>query len=239
MVVRALKDLGADRVRVNNRHDIVLDTVDGTKESEISLKVSGSAYKLTRKRSLHHGTCLLCSPHLKLISKFLDSPAKPFIKTRGVDSVRSRITNLGFTNEDFQKAVIQQFCSMYSFIEPIAVGEDLEEILEIGRGTAELKSNEWIYGQTPQFTFTIEGASEYPSGTGKSLAQTLSLPNSFRLEFTARHGRITEVSPPFNYLLERDLHEITDWRLETSTSDLCDTFETQKIVGSVLNQLFR
>ena len=101
MVVRALHDLNIRGTpRVNERHDIVLD-VDST-----AYKISGSPYKLTRQRSLHHGTCLLSSPNLKNISDILKSPAEPYIKARGVDSVRSKVRNVEIGNDEFIGAVV-------------------------------------------------------------------------------------------------------------------------------------
>lgn len=137
MVVRALQKLGVEKARVNKRHDIVLDkSVEGEQKP---FKISGSAYKLTRLRSLHHGTCLLSSPNLDAISKFLRSPAKPFIKARGVDSVSSRITNVGLQNALFEDAVVQEFFSMYGGREPVIVTETLKDVPEISKGLAELE----------------------------------------------------------------------------------------------------
>ena len=108
MVVKAIRK-DNPRTRVNERHDIVLDTGPLLDAREFpdqcdmhktrfalgtSLKVSGSAYKLTRDRSLHHGTCLLNSPNLRELSKYLNSPFRPFITAKGVDSVRSPVSNL-------------------------------------------------------------------------------------------------------------------------------------------------
>jgi lipoate-protein ligase A len=129
MVVRALRTLGVDRARVNERHDIVLD--QGTEMSEVNfddthvtpytsvssenppLKVSGSAYKLARNRALHHGTALLNSPNLKKIPLYLRSPAKPFITAKGVESVSSPVGNIGLGNKQFELAVQQEFNKMY------------------------------------------------------------------------------------------------------------------------------
>lgn len=111
MVVRALRTLSITNgtTRVNERHDIVLD-VDNPKST---YKISGSAYKLTRQRSLHHGTCLLSSPFLKSISGILRSPAAGYIKARGVESVRSPVRNVGIGNEEFINAVVDEFRGMY------------------------------------------------------------------------------------------------------------------------------
>ncbi|KAK1658930.1 lipoyltransferase [Colletotrichum godetiae] len=142
MVVRALRSLGVEGAAVNCRHDIVMTltpppsssgtsatapaATDATTASagascskpkvnaENTFKISGSAYKLTRLRSLHHGTCLLSSPNLPRIGSFLRSPAEPFIKARGVESVRSRIRNVGIADTStFEDAVIGEFGKMY------------------------------------------------------------------------------------------------------------------------------
>ena len=151
MVVRALKNWGVTQARVNQRHDILLQRSEGLQP----LKVSGSAYKVTRLRSLHHGTCLLSSPNIGNISQYLRSPAKPYIKARGVDSVSSPVANVGISNENFEDAVVEEFQQMYASAgEPTIVGVDEELVPEIEAGLAELGSKEWTYLQTPQFTFS-------------------------------------------------------------------------------------
>ena len=112
IVTQAIREINM-RARVNERHDIVLDQGNLLAEGDWPdptdmhrsifepegdngppLKVSGSAYKLTRQRALHHGTCLLTCRDLSGISQLLHSPARPFIKARGVDSVRSPVGNV-------------------------------------------------------------------------------------------------------------------------------------------------
>jgi lipoate-protein ligase A len=153
MVVRALKSLGRDTAHVNKRHDIVVKVPaeQGTK----IFKVSGSAYKLTRLRALHHGTCLLDSPNLSSISGMLRSPAEGFVKAQGVDSVRSPVTNLGLQYDDFEAAVLEEFRGMYgSFDLHEEVDKQALHSDQIYDGYAELKSRDWIWGQTPRFTFS-------------------------------------------------------------------------------------
>lgn len=123
MVVRAL---GALRVpgalAVNARHDIVVShdnahATHATNPTPASVfKVSGSAYKLTRLRALHHGTCLLASPHLARIGPLLRGPAAPYTRARGVESVRSPVRNVGgvaTSNAAFCAAVRAEFVAMY------------------------------------------------------------------------------------------------------------------------------
>ena len=154
MVVRALGKLGK-QARVNERHDIVVDRPHGT------FKISGSAYKLTRLRSLHHGTCLLSSPNLKLISPLLASPAEPFLKARGVDSVRSPVANVDVGVDEFKDAVVGEFRAMYGDADVREeVGEEVTELHEVGKGMEELKTREWVFGQTPRFTFSTARSEE-------------------------------------------------------------------------------
>ena len=135
MVVRALRGLGVPTAHVNARHDIVVAAAAGT------FKISGSAYKLTRLRSLHHGTCLLSTPNLDRIGRFLRSPAEPYIKARGVESVRSPIRNVGLPRAAFEDAVVAEFAAMYGRVDVEAVGGDAGELQlpEVAKGYAELK----------------------------------------------------------------------------------------------------
>lgn len=137
--MRALHKLGMERARVNERHDIVMNRIGTGHDDPRPLKVSGSAYKLTRLRSLHHGTCLLSSPNLKNISQMLWSPAKRYIKARGVDSVSSPVANVELSNSDFENAVIAEFGELYNSGKPMILKENLSSVPEIAKGIEELK----------------------------------------------------------------------------------------------------
>lgn len=162
MVVRALRALGVDRARVNERHDIVLDqgvrkgavdeedthrtpyTSEASSHEPRPLKVSGSAYKLTRTRALHHGTCLLSSPNLNIIPDYLHSPARPYIKARGVESVSSPVGNIGTEIEAFKSSVQEHYQKMYYPADAnghtsTVVGEEQLDVADIREGYEELK----------------------------------------------------------------------------------------------------
>lgn len=165
MVVRALKGLGRENTRVNERHDIVMDVSRPEPAGgDATFKVSGSAYKLTRLRSLHHGTCLLRSPNLGLISPLLRSPAEPFIKARGVESVRSPVANVDIDPDAFKAAVVEEFERMYGA--PDVREEFGDEVREqndsVREGCDEMVSRDWMYGQTPRFTFSTRPTDEDP-----------------------------------------------------------------------------
>ena len=176
MVTRAIRDFN-DRARVNERHDIVLDQGRAKSAQEVarisltdmritryrsddpenpSLKVSGSAYKLTRQRSLHHGTCLLNSERVASISQYLRSPARPYIKARGVESVRSPVGNIlsgvaqdlnSHIEQKFKLGVLHMFRDMYGIsshsLDVFRSGKPSWEVF----ASSELQSGElWIAG---------------------------------------------------------------------------------------------
>lgn len=220
MVVRALRECGVDRARVNERHDIVLD--QGERKADTNpddmhstpytdteatgsrpLKVSGSAYKLTRNRALHHGTCLLSSPNLNVIPHYLHSPAKPYITARGVESVSSPVSNVLLRNEDFIAAVQRHFAMQYQDSgdsEREQLGEDVLGIKSISDGLSELKSLDWTYLQTPQFTISNQSDADA----------------TVKLELTVRHGAITKSSICFQ-----------DGRAADDASDLSSATNTK------------
>ncbi|KAL4896470.1 hypothetical protein BDV59DRAFT_107194 [Aspergillus ambiguus] len=124
MVVQALHRVGATNTSVNDRHDIVL-TVDPGQPR----KISGSAFKLTRHRALHHGTCLLDSPNINGLGFFLRSSARDYIKAKGVESVRSPVANVSsvfgdasalFSMQRVIDSVMEEFSRLYQ-ISPDAV----------------------------------------------------------------------------------------------------------------------
>jgi lipoate-protein ligase A len=194
MVTRALRSCGVSRSRVNERHDIVLDqgisehtgawgpdhdthSTPWQSTSIRPLKVSGSAYKLTRARALHHGTALLNSPNLHVIPSYLRSPAKKFIKGRSVDSVSSPVGNILLDNVQFIENVQREFGVLYEGAgKAVGLGDECLDIEEVKKGHAELsvgvaffdllfksfmkvmltkkQSLDWTYMQTPQFTFS-------------------------------------------------------------------------------------
>ncbi|ORY09137.1 hypothetical protein BCR34DRAFT_615989 [Clohesyomyces aquaticus] len=145
-------------------------------------KVSGSAYKLTRHRALHHGTALLNSPNLEFLGSYLRSPAKSFIEAKGVESVSSPVANLGIGNGVFEKAVCGEFVAMYGDgngdgegnLEPKIVDNSYLHIPSVKKGYDELRTADWTYTQTPHFTFSL-WVMEY------------------RIQLSIRHGTVESV----------------------------------------------
>ena len=126
MLVRALHRIGATNTGVNERHDIMLssETMDPS-----ARKISGSAFKLTRQRALHHGTCLLDSSNINDLGSFLRSSARDYIKAKGVESVRSPVANVSsvfegafapFSIQGVIESAMHEFAQLYQ-VNPDAV----------------------------------------------------------------------------------------------------------------------
>ncbi|KAF4553290.1 Hypothetical protein D9617_7g030170 [Elsinoe fawcettii] len=185
MVVRALRRLGVERCRVNERHDIVLDL--GTERTGVDTegrngreedthttpwtggetrKVSGSAYKLTRGRALHHGTALLGSGNLGRIKEVLTAVGRGVIESKGVESVSSTVANVEVENEAFVEEVRSEFANMYERVEGIEVDETWLEDEGLRKGWEELKSLDWTYCQTPRFKIRNDS---FATGDGRGL----------------------------------------------------------------------
>lgn len=143
MVIAALKKAGVDAQR-NGRNDM---TIDGK-------KFSGNAQYLRNGRVMHHGTILFDSD-MSILSRALQvDPEK--IKSKGVDSVRSRVTNVrpcldrDMTMEEFRALLLQTILEQTPGEEYILTAEDLAEIES--RRLARYATWDWNYGQSPQCT---------------------------------------------------------------------------------------
>ncbi|OAA69833.1 Biotin/lipoate A/B protein ligase [Cordyceps fumosorosea ARSEF 2679] len=230
MVVRALRRLGRPSARVNARHDIVVDAGPDT------FKVSGSAYKLTRLRSLHHGTCLLRSPNLASISALLRAPAAPFVKARGVDSVRSPVRNLDLDADAFQEAVVREFEDMYGGpprLRAVVEHDAAMAVDEVRRGYEEMRAREWVYGQTPRFAFATHPTELDPRPRPE-------LPFKERVHFEAKQGVIERFEIEDGNCVQRELslvgatvYNFGDWSAQLADAGVAS--QQAQYIGGWLN----
>lgn len=192
MVVRAMRRVGFTNTKVTDRHDIVVQKNEamGTQGGSAQFKVSGSAYKMTRLRSLHHGTALLNSPNLNAIPDFLHSYAAKYLDARGTESVKSPIANLGLDAQSLVDSIIKEFRSMYGLPSLNGcIADTAMDDPDVASGIAELQDPAWIYNQTPQFTFSTHPDMRDSPEAHPSWLQP---PHGFKMSFTVRHGVINE-----------------------------------------------
>ncbi|RPD66851.1 Lipoyltransferase and lipoate-protein ligase [Lentinus tigrinus ALCF2SS1-6] len=160
VVLRAVRSLGID-ANVNDRNDICVG------KDKIR-----SAYKIVKDRAYHHGTMLI-STRLDTLGELLRS-GKDTMETRGVASVRSPVCNLrqhhySVSHEDFVEAVVDAFRHEYGVHEQAhsVHSEDMREVEYVHRGMSELKTWDWTFGQTPEFTYDVERTFPWGSVTAK------------------------------------------------------------------------
>ncbi|KAF8214144.1 Lipoyltransferase and lipoate-protein ligase [Mycena galopus ATCC 62051] len=230
LVLRAVMSLDVAQARLNDRNDIC---VADDKMSSRAKYVSGSAYKIVSARAYHHGTMLI-STRLDALGDLLRVD-KPTMVTAGVASVRSPVRNLQQTSPHiehtvFMNAVVDEFRREYAVNEtddPTQyVDESARALPYIQNGIAELKSWDWLYGQTPEFTYTIEQAFAWGSVTAELRAKhgviiscALHAPTAppdvsrllEQLGTSAKGERYGSWPPPRNDSNSIELGEVTHW----------------------------
>ncbi len=132
-----LKGLKID-AQLSGRNDIL---INGT-------KVSGCAFYQLSNRSVLHNS-LLFDTQLDHLSNAL-TPAKEKLQSKGVASVRQRVTNIAtYTQLDilaFMDYVRQEMCGT-EVLE--LTEEDMKEVAEIEK---ELASDDFVYGKNPKYS---------------------------------------------------------------------------------------
>jgi lipoate-protein ligase A len=141
VILAALRNLGVNP-EFSGRNDLLLD----------GKKFSGHAYYYQSQAAYHHGTIMVHSDIEKLV-KYLN-PSKKKMVAKGVDSVRSRVTNIA---EEFQHitilSVMESFMKSFSelYQEPedkMDIYEDEPELMGLYEKFA---SWSWRFGQSPLF----------------------------------------------------------------------------------------
>lgn len=143
-VVAVLRSLGVP-AETNERLDILVE----------GYKVSGSAFRESGGKSLHHGT-LLVDSDLSRLSGFLKGDAG-LTETKGVKSVRSRVANIGSWGgglgvEEIAEALAEGLCAGSGGAAATSLDPESEEtgaLIEAGR--AEFRDPAWIFGASPPF----------------------------------------------------------------------------------------
>lgn len=151
VIINAVNSLGIKAVK-SGRNDILAD----------GRKFSGNAFYKKGDHYYHHGT-LMVDVDTGALSRYLTvSDAK--LKSKGVDSVKSRVTNLKTLNpeitiESLAEALVEAFQQVYG----LKAGErTLEEMSQdlLQSKIDRFSSWEWIYGRKIDFQYELTGKTE-------------------------------------------------------------------------------
>jgi len=143
-------------------------------------KFSGHAYYTNNNKSYHHGT-LMVNSDLDKLGYYL-KPSEKKIKSKGIDSVRSRVTNITEVNNEVTIEMLKQsmdesFCKIYT-------GECTYEIYELEVDPLialydKYSSWQWIFGQSPKFDASYTERFTW---------------GEIELDFSLKNGLITEAN---------------------------------------------
>ncbi|MHC1719257.1 MAG: lipoate--protein ligase [Clostridiaceae bacterium] len=119
-------------------------------------KFSGHAYYFNKNKAYHHGT-LMVSSDLEKLGYYL-KPSDKKIKSKGIESVRARVTNITDVNpkvtiEELKQSMDESFVKSYC---GTVTDEVYEESLNLKNGLYEKYSSwEWRFGESPVFDITF------------------------------------------------------------------------------------
>lgn len=140
-IAEMLNDTGA-RATVSGRNDILID----------GRKVSGNAFYQTPVKSIVHGTLLYQTNFEHLVRAI--TPAQSKTESKGVASVRQRVTNLAehtnWSKEDVKQHLIQALCDE----ERMLTAEEIKAIEEI---EATYLTDDFLWGRNSACHLTYEG----------------------------------------------------------------------------------
>lgn len=141
LIAHTLNKLGV-KAQASGRNDI---TVEGK-------KVSGNAFYRVGGRSIVHGTMLFDTNLEDLVLSI--TPSNEKLITKGVESVRKRVTNLkeylDIDIEEFKRFMRSSLCDSEESLTP-------DDIARIGEIEQEYLKEEWILGNNPRYTLVRRG----------------------------------------------------------------------------------
>lgn len=170
VILEAVKKLGIHAEK-SGRNDILID----------GHKFSGNAFYEQGDCCYHHGT-LMVNVNLGELSRYL-TVSKDKLKSKGVDSVRARVTNLteyapDLTVDVLKQKLLEAFEEVYGLKANILKDTDLDE-KEVEERTQKFASWDWIFGRKLDFQYEL--ANRFPWG-------------QITLQLKVKNGKIEDIN---------------------------------------------
>lgn len=146
VIVKAVNSLGIPAVPTG-RNDIIVE----------GRKFSGNAFFSINDKCYHHGT-ILVDVDMSSLSKYLNVSRKK-LQSKGVDSVKSRVTNLRDYRPDITidiliEELVKAFGETYGLV-PMEMEVSKLPTKDLEQGRQKFSSWDWIYGKKIEFTDSI------------------------------------------------------------------------------------
>ena len=144
-IIETLAELGV-KAEFTGRNDLEID----------GQKFCGNAQAYIKDRVMHHG-CLLFNVDFSALGNAL-KVSKDKIESKGVKSVRSRVTNIlphlktPITVEEFGDKIMEYMKKQYPDMKEYVFSK--EELDYIAKRAEVKRSWEWNYGESPEFNIT-------------------------------------------------------------------------------------
>lgn len=145
--MKAVNNIGIPAMK-SGRNDITVE----------DRKFSGNAFYSSGDKCYHHGT-ILVDVDMPSLSKYLNV-SKAKLKSKGVDSVKSRVTNLNeyvpnLTIDRLRNELINAFGETYGS-KPVHIDEGQLPRDKLMLGADKFSSWEWKYGRKIEFSDSFE-----------------------------------------------------------------------------------
>ncbi|MBQ7500068.1 MAG: lipoate--protein ligase [Clostridia bacterium] len=192
-IINALRDMGLD-ASLSGRNDIAVNcgrTSGGEPCANNVKKISGNAQCVRSGKIMHHGTLLYSADLSKVAAALRPDPDK--IKSKGIDSVRSRVANIvDLCSTDMS---VEEFMDhIASRIEGEVREFDEDQIRAISKLSEEKYSTwEWNWGRSKEYS--IAKKRYFPFGL-------------VRIGLETGHGIITDISIGGDFFGVGDISDI-------------------------------
>ncbi|TWT16378.1 lipoate--protein ligase [Streptococcus sp. sy010] len=175
-VIETLADLGV-KAEFTGRNDLEID----------GKKFCGNAQAYYKGRMMHHG-CLLFDVDMSVLSQAL-KVSKDKIESKGVKSVRSRVTNIleqlpkKITVNEFSDLLLQKMKDTHpEMTEYVLSDDELAKIKQLAED--KFATWDWTYGQAPEYTISRDvrysaGKISTYANVDKSIIQSVKLYGDF------------------------------------------------------------
>ena len=227
-IVDALHEMGATTAEVSGRNDILVD----------GKKFSGNAMYTKNGKTFSHGTLML-DVDLDVVTHALNVPEDK-IKSKGIKSVRSRVTNLKpYLADNYRDLTVPKFRDILLkklfHVDDLAEIKDQEYVVTPDEQTKidaiyeQFYNNwDWVYGKSP--TFSVQKRQHFDMGTVDA-------------RLTVADGQITDIKFYGDFFGPQDVSALAEqlkgshYDRETLKKVLDQADTSQYIVGITTDQL--
>ena len=222
-IIQALHELGVEGAQLKGRNDLVIN----------DMKFSGNAMYATNGRMFAHGTIMFDSDINEVVNAL--KVRKDKIESKGIKSIRSRVTNIkpflpaekqAMTTEEFSQEILFKIFGVASMDE-IKTYEFTDDDLQKVKAISEkhYANWDWNYGQSP--AFDIERRQRFPIG-------------SIEVRLNVAEGKITAAKIFGDFFGLGEIKDVEDLLVGTkyerhALKEVIDQIDVKKYFGNIEN----